>query len=90
MEKTVSGAGRARSVAAWGYEFHLAGRLHLFECMSAQATLEYAESVGLHLLSLRQSVRDQHSLLTFERAHRSPITPGFAQKPPHCGSPAEA
>jgi hypothetical protein len=39
--------------------------------------------------SLRQSCRDQLSLLTLS-AHRSPITAGFGHKSPHCDTPAEA
>ena len=44
-----------------------------------------AENVGSQFLSLRQSFRDQHSPLGFG-ALKSPITTGFARKPPHCAA----
>jgi hypothetical protein len=59
-------------------------------CASVRwTTLAYAENVGSQFLSLRQSVRDEHSPLVWG-PHRSPITMGFARKPPHCATPAES
>jgi hypothetical protein len=47
-----------------------------------------SENVGSQFLSLRQSLRDQPSLLRFG-ALKSPITTGVARKPPHCDTLAQ-
>jgi hypothetical protein len=55
---------------------------------SAKASEILQEKVGSQFLSLRQSVRTQHSPVACKRA-RSPISTGFTRKAPDCEAPAE-